>query len=135
MAIHGSVFGTGGRIVSREIATPDGLVGSAYIILRIIGRFLGAWSVGILSLAEPFLRRWMGMALMPQAGVALGMVLIASQRFPALGEILLPVVIGATVLFELIGPVLTRLALYRAGDVVVGCAQRQLFWCYTGNTG
>ena len=61
--------------------------------------------------------RWMGAALMPQAGVALGMVLIASQRFPALGEILLPVVLGATVFFKLIGPVLTRLALYRAGEV------------------
>jgi len=45
------------------------------------------------------------------------MVPIASQRFPALGETLLPIVIGATVLFELIGPALTRLALYRAGEV------------------
>ena len=93
-----------------------GLVGSAYIILRIIGRFLGAWGGGAISHAEPLLRRWMGMALMPQAGIALGMALVVTQRFPHLGKIILPVVIGATVIFEVIGPVLTRIALVRVGE-------------------
>ena len=61
--------------------------------------------------------KWMGLALMPQAGVALGMALVAAQRLPDLGEIMLPVVIGSTVLFEVIGPVLTRSALIHAGEV------------------
>jgi len=59
----------------------------------------------------------MGMALMPQAGVALGMALVAMQRRPDLGEIILPVVIASTVLFELIGPVLTRTGLVHVGEV------------------
>ena len=57
------------------------------------------------------------MALMPQAGVAPGMVLVVTQRFPDLGDIILPVVIAATVLFEMAGPVLTRHALTRVGEV------------------
>jgi hypothetical protein len=57
----------------------------------------------------------MGVALMPQAGVAVGMALVASQRYPALEDFILPVVLGATVLFETAGPLLTRRALDRAG--------------------
>ena len=59
----------------------------------------------------------MGVALMPQAGVALGMALVATQRIPELTDILLPIVISATVFFELLGPILTRLALKRSGEV------------------
>jgi hypothetical protein len=63
------------------------------------------------------MRRWMGMALMPQAGVALGMAVVATQHRPDLGEMILPVVIASTVLFELIGPVLTRTGLIHVGEV------------------
>ena len=94
-----------------------GLIGAIYIVCRIVGRFLGAWVGGTLSHAAPTLRRWMGMALLPQAGVALGMALVATQRFPQFSETIFPVVIGATVLFEVIGPILTRRALVHVGDV------------------
>jgi Kef-type K+ transport system membrane component KefB len=94
-----------------------GLIGAIYIVCRIVGRFLGAWLGGALSHAPPTVRRWMGMALLPQAGVALGMALIATQRFPQFSETIFPVVIGATVLFEVIGPILTRSALVHVGDI------------------
>lgn len=94
-----------------------GLIGAIYIVCRVAGRFLGAWVGGSLSHAPPTLRRWMGMALLPQAGVALGMALVATQRFPQFSETIFPVVIGATVLFEIIGPILTRRALVHVGDI------------------
>jgi Kef-type K+ transport system membrane component KefB len=88
----------------------------AYVILRVLGRLLGAWLGGALCRDDPAQRWWMGLAMLPQAGVALGMALVAAQRLPTLGEIIIPVVVGATVIFELIGPVLTRLALRRVGE-------------------
>lgn len=91
-----------------------GLVG--YVVLRTLGRLLGAWLGGALCRDDPAERWWMGLAMLPQAGVALGMSLVAAQRLPTLGEIIIPVVVGATVLFELIGPVFTRLALRRVGE-------------------
>ncbi len=94
-----------------------GLVGVAYVLLRILGRLVGAWVGGAMCHVDAKYRWWMGFSLMPQAGVALGMALVATQRFPALAETLLPVVIGATVFFEVIGPVLTRLALRRMGEI------------------
>jgi len=110
-------FVLAGASLHTEMLFQIGLVGSAYIILRIIGRLVGAWTGGAISHAEPLMRRWMGMALMPQAGVALGMALVAMQRRPDLGEIILPVVIASTVLFEVIGPILTRTGLVHVGEV------------------
>jgi Kef-type K+ transport system membrane component KefB len=97
-----------------------GLTGLAYIIFRFIGRLVGAWVGSTISRADRSMRRWMGMALLPQAGVAMGMALVAVQRRPDLEEIILPIVIASTVLFEVIGPVLTRIGLVKAGEVRVG---------------
>lgn len=93
-----------------------GLVGTGFVIFRIMGRIFGAWIGCALTHAEPSMRRWMGIALMPQAGVALGMALVASQRLPDVGEVVLPVVIASTVIFEVFGPIMTRIALIRVGE-------------------
>jgi Kef-type K+ transport system membrane component KefB len=93
-----------------------GLIATAYCMLRVAGRIGGAWIGGNLTKSGPAIRNWMGMALMPQAGVALGMALVATEKFPDLGAVLLPVVIGATVIFEILGPVSTKIALIKAGE-------------------
>jgi Kef-type K+ transport system membrane component KefB len=92
------------------------LLGIAYILLRMIGLVLGAWAGGVMSEADPAWRRWMGMALWPQAGVALGMALLASHHLPEFKEVIMSVVIGSTIIFELIGPVMTKKALIKAGE-------------------
>ena len=93
-----------------------GFVGVAYIALRFIGKIAGAWLGAVISSAPDSLRKWTGIAMMPQAGVALGMALIADQRFPEFGNIVLTIVIGAVVIFELFGPIMTRMALLRSGE-------------------
>lgn len=91
-----------------------GLIGVVYFLCRGAGKYagglLGAWLGG----AAPATRRWMGAALLPQAGVAIGMALVASNQFPEYRQQLLSIVIGTTVLFEILGPVFTRLAIIRA---------------------
>ena len=91
-----------------------GLVAVVFVLVRVIGKTLGAALGAGMSGAGSVVSRWMGIALLPQAGVAIGMALIASERFPAYQDVILPVVIGTTVLFELTGPVATRVALARA---------------------
>lgn len=94
-----------------------GGIGLVFIIARIIGRLLGG-VLGAYAAREPLLTgQWMGLTLMPQAGVAIGMALTASKSIPEIGEVLMPVVIGTTVLFELGGPIVTRLALKRTGEI------------------
>ncbi|MEF8833881.1 MAG: cation:proton antiporter [Halofilum sp. (in: g-proteobacteria)] len=93
-----------------------GSLGIGYVVLRLAGKMAGAALGARIAGAEPAIQRWTGVALMPQAGVALGLALLADQRFPQLGETLLPLVIAATVIFELLGPAGTRLAITRAGE-------------------
>lgn len=90
-----------------------GAIGVVYILCRTAGKYLGAWLGALLSQAEKASRHWMGVALLPQAGVAIGMALVASNRFPEYRQVMLPIVIASTVIFEIFGPVFTRLALQR----------------------
>jgi Kef-type K+ transport system membrane component KefB len=106
-----------GAALHIEALAQVGLLGGGYIGLRIAGRVLGTRLGGWLSGADTTTRRWMGLALLPQAGVAIGMALLASHRFPELKDVILPVVLGSTVIFELLGPVMTRRVLIRMGEV------------------
>ena len=82
-----------------------------YMLFRCIGTFAGAWVGGYIGKASVPLRNWIGLCLFPQAGVSLGMALMASQRFPEFEPYVLPVVLSSTIVFELLTPLLTRLAL------------------------
>ena len=91
-----------------------GVIGGVYILCRALGKYLGAWVGGYLSQSGQDNQLWMGVALLPQAGVAIGMALVASNRFPEYRQIMLPIVIASTVVFEIIGPVFTRQAIQRS---------------------
>jgi Kef-type K+ transport system membrane component KefB len=94
-----------------------GLAGIGYMILRFMARVLGA-ELGCRLFPSGRLRgSWLGLALMPQAGVALAMTLVALQHLPHLADTLLPIIIASTILFELGGPLLTRLALKHSGEI------------------
>lgn len=81
----------------------------AYVFLRLVGRVLGGYfAVKFSSARHEALPRNIGLALTPQAGVALGMALLAAERFPEFRDSILPVVVASTIIFELIGPVLVR---------------------------
>lgn len=110
-------FVLSGASLRVEDLTLIGGIGVAYVAFRAFGLVAGAWLGGAIGRADPLHRRWMGLALMPQAGVALGMALIAGSHFPELKPVILPVVVGSTVVFELAGPLLTRLALARVGEI------------------
>lgn len=90
-----------------------GLFGLVYLLARSLGKIAGAGLGALLSSAGKPVSCWMGLALLPQAGVAIGMGLIAASRFPDYRQTILSLVIGTTVVFELVGPVLTRVALRR----------------------
>ena len=91
-----------------------GLIGAVYIIARIAGKLLGAGFGAKACQADTQTRCWMGFALLPQAGVAMGMALVAASHFPEYRQTLLTLVISSTVFFEVVGPVFTRIALLRA---------------------
>ena len=88
-----------------------GVIGAVYLLSRAIGKLLGAWAGARASHADKEVERWMGVAMMPQAGVAIGMALLTANRFPEYRQTVLSLVISTTIFFELVGPVFTRMAL------------------------
>jgi Kef-type K+ transport system membrane component KefB len=90
-----------------------GGLGIAYVILRIAGRIAGGWIGARIAGAPPDQQLWIGPALLPQAGVAVGMALVAADSFPQYADVILTLTVGTTVLFELIGPPITRMAMAR----------------------
>jgi Kef-type K+ transport system membrane component KefB len=109
-------FVLAGAALHVEALRAAGPLAAAYIALRLFGRYTGARIAGKLSGAPEPLRRWMGLALIPQAGVALGMALIAGQHFPDIKKVIIPVVIGSTVIFEVLGPVVIRRIIIHVGE-------------------
>ena len=106
-------FVLAGASLELEALKQVSMIGVIYILCRALGKVLGANIGSQLGKADVATKKWMGLALFPQAGVAIGMALVASHYFPKYSQILLPVIISSTVFFEIIGPVLTRLALKR----------------------
>lgn len=100
-----------------------GLIVATYAICRIIGKFTGAYVGARAGHADPGTRRWIGAALLPQAGAAIGMALIASNQLPEYRQLLLSVVLSTTVLFEIVGPIFTRLAIRSTDDHSSGTGQ------------
>ena len=89
-----------------------------FIVTRASGKIVGAWLGGVVSHSDKLVQRWIGLAMLPQAGVPIGMALVAANEFPQYRQILLSVMISTTIIFELFGPVFTRIALskYKEGS-------------------
>lgn len=88
-----------------------------YILLRVLGRISGSYLGAKWAGCESTYYRQMGLAMLPHAGVPIGMALLAAQNFPNIKGPLLSVILSATIIFELVGPALTRRMLMQAGQV------------------
>ena len=89
---------------------------TAYMVLRTVSRIIGGWLGAVLGGAPQAERPWYGVALLPQAGVAIGMALVAGKQFPDWSETILALTVGTTVAFEILGPAGTLWAIRRVKD-------------------
>ncbi len=94
-----------------------GLIGSVYIISRIIGRIGGAYAGAVIVGAEKSIKKYMGLALMAQAGVAIGLAMLAKVNLPHTGGDILNTIIATTVIYEILGPIATRYSLLKARNI------------------
>ena len=93
-----------------------GTIGLVYLLARSAGKIAGASVSARLAAAPLVIQKNLGICLLPQAGIAIGMALLASERLPGVGDVVLTVTVASTVIFELFGPVLTRWRLVSAGE-------------------
>jgi hypothetical protein len=101
------------------------LVGVVYILVRSLGKYLGArWSSGWMK-CEPKVHKYLGITLLPQAGVALGMVVTASSLGGVEAAAIRNVVLFAVLVYEIVGPSLTKWSLTRAGEITETPAEKK----------
>ncbi len=93
-----------------------GVLGLVYVVARSVGLILGGRLGAMISMAPPKVQKHLGWCLLPQAGVALGLAMLAEEKVPEIGQRLLPMIIATTILFEVIGPILTQRQLRLAGE-------------------
>lgn len=96
-----------------------GLLGIVYVLSRSFGKIIGAYLGCKLSKIEPVVQKYLGLTLMPQAGVAIGLSLLVEQALPAYGTEIRTIILAGTVIYELIGPLCTKIAIFKAGEAQV----------------
>ena len=94
-------------------STPLIIIGIIYFFIRIIGKYFGAYLGCLITKKDKKVRNYLGMALIPQAGVAIGLAALGARALGGEAGIALEtIILASSVLYELIGPVLAKLSLY-----------------------
>ncbi len=94
-----------------------GILGIAYVLMRPLGKFVGSYITGRIVKAEPVIVNNLGMALLPQAGVAIGLALSLTEIHPELGQSISVIILSSVIVYEALGPFLTKIALGRAKEI------------------
>ena len=109
----GALFGNTGSIG----AVPLLMIGVVYFLVRILGKYLGAWAGCRLAKKDKKVRNYLGLALIPQAGVAIGLAALGARALGGeMGHALETIILSSSVLYELIGPGAAKLSLWLSGS-------------------
>lgn len=97
-----------------------GVVGLCYFLVRIVGKYLGTFISCSLMKTSSAIRNYMGLALIPQAGVAIGLAFLGQKLLPEeTGNLMLTVILASSVLYEMAGPVCAKLSLVLSGSITL----------------
>ena len=92
------------------------IVGVIYILSRSLGKYFGAFASSKMMHVDPLICKYLGITLLPQAGVALGMCVTAAELGPE-GALIRNITLFAVLIYELVGPMLTKMSLMKTGDI------------------
>lgn len=95
-----------------------GVIGVAYFLIRIAGKYLGTYFSCLAMGTSREIRKYMGLALIPQAGVAIGLAFLGQRLLPPeTGNLMLTIILSSSVLYEMVGPISAKAALFLSGSI------------------
>lgn len=112
-------FVISGARLQLSIVPTIGFVGIIYILFRVVGKITGAYIGARVMNASKDVQQYLGPMLIPQAGVAIGLTTIAERLVPEHAAEITAVVLVGTLVYELVGPIITKISLEKAGETNV----------------
>lgn len=113
-------FVLSGADLKLSVLPSIGVVGVIYVVLRVAGKWIGAALGARLMHADANIQKYLGPALLPQAGVAIGLSFLAQQVVPQYADTIRAVILCGTLIYELIGPAVSKTTLQKAGEIEAG---------------
>lgn len=110
-------FVASGADLKLSVLPSVGIAGVIYIVFRVIGKVFGASLGATICKADKNIRKYLGPALVPQAGVAIGLSLAAASVVPDYATEIRTVILCGTLIYELVGPVISKTCLKKAGEI------------------
>lgn len=111
-------FIVSGMNLDLKALTTVGAVGVAYFVIRIAGKYLGTYLSCRFMGTSREIRNYMGLALIPQAGVAIGLAFLGQRVLPPeTGSLMLTIILSSSVLYEMVGPISAKAALFLSGSI------------------
>lgn len=113
-------FVLSGADLKLSVLPTIGVVGVVYVVLRVVGKWVGAALGARVMKADANIQKYLGPALIPQAGVAIGLSFLAQQVVPQYGATIRAVILCGTLIYELVGPAISKATLQKAGEIEAG---------------
>jgi Kef-type K+ transport system membrane component KefB len=114
-----------------------GMLGVVYALCRIVGLVGGSFFGAVISRQNKIIRNYLGLGILSQAGVAIGLAMLTAERFRPLGRegtdlamLVINTICATTIFFEIIGPIGTRIAISKAGEIGANVTEEDLIETY-----
>lgn len=117
-------FVLSGAHLNLSVLPTVGVAGIAYVVVRACGKVLGATTGSLIERCDKNIVRYLGFTLIPQAGVAIGLARLSMTTLPAYADAINAIILSGTLIYELVGPVITKIALTKAGEIKDGSAKK-----------
>lgn len=110
-------FTLAGASLDLSILKTVGLMGIAYVLARGLGKIAGAWAGAAMVKAEPAVRKYLGLGLLPQGGISIGLMVLVRQQLPDYAVAINTIIMFSVLIYETSGPIFAKIALKKAGEI------------------
>lgn len=119
-------FVISGAELQFDVLLTVGGIGVIYIVGRVVGKLFGAFLGAEIAHGSHNVKKYLGWGLVPQAGVAIGLTIVAANIVPEYAAKISAIILSATFVYELVGPLITKTALTKAGEITPEMAQQKM---------
>ena len=119
-------FVISGAELQFDVLLTVGGIGVIYIVGRVVGKLFGAFLGAEIAHGSHNVKKYLGWGLVPQAGVAIGLTIVAANIVPEYSAKISAIILSATFVYELVGPLITKTALTKAGEIAPEMAQQKM---------